>query len=215
MNSQSCQTSAEVIDTENTMLVSLDIKFIRRDQKQHRNGEACRASLTCFWSSLINLISKDTDMVFYYSWIITRAYCNKTAKQMKSRHRAEITKQQQQQITLFSVLTLKVPNKNCSRKHFNLFNFHLSKKIRLMFHVNPLPSTGFTWNINSYFLWKTMKKYLWMTSAAVLIGTLRINWTQHKISLHKFERVPCKDLSDHIWSNLFSVFEMFFEQNYC
>ena len=54
------------------------------------------------------------------------------------------TMQQQQQHTLFSVLTPKVPNKNCSRKHFNLFNFHLSKKIRLMFHVNPLPSTGFT-----------------------------------------------------------------------
>ena len=41
------------------MLVSFDIKFIRQDQKQHRNGEAFRASLTCFWSSLINLISKD------------------------------------------------------------------------------------------------------------------------------------------------------------
>ena len=42
------------------VFVSFDIKFIRRDQKQHRNGEACRASPTCFWSSLINLISKDT-----------------------------------------------------------------------------------------------------------------------------------------------------------
>ena len=30
-----------------------------------RNGEACRASSTCFWNSLINLISKDTYMVFY------------------------------------------------------------------------------------------------------------------------------------------------------
>ena len=26
------------------MLVSFDIKFVRRDQKQHRNGEACRVS---------------------------------------------------------------------------------------------------------------------------------------------------------------------------
>ena len=25
------------------MLVSFDVKFIRRDQKQRRNGEACRA----------------------------------------------------------------------------------------------------------------------------------------------------------------------------
>ena len=29
-----------------------------------------------------------------------------------------------------AVLTLKVPNKNCSRRHFN-FYFYLSKKIRL------------------------------------------------------------------------------------
>ena len=35
-----------------------DIKFITRGQNQRRNGEACRASPTCFWSSLINLISK-------------------------------------------------------------------------------------------------------------------------------------------------------------
>ena len=31
-----------------------------------RNGEACRASPTCFWSSLINLISKDIDVVFLF-----------------------------------------------------------------------------------------------------------------------------------------------------
>ena len=30
------------------MLVSFDISCIRQDQKQHRNGEACQASLTCF-----------------------------------------------------------------------------------------------------------------------------------------------------------------------
>ena len=35
-----------------------------------------------------------------------------------------------------------------------------------MFQVNPLPNRGFTWNIKSYSLWKTMKKYLWMSSAA-------------------------------------------------
>ena len=29
---------------ENTMFVSLDIKFVRRDQKQCMNDEACRAS---------------------------------------------------------------------------------------------------------------------------------------------------------------------------
>ena len=42
--------SAQNVTTyiENTMLVSFDIKLIRRDQKQHMNGEACRASPTCF-----------------------------------------------------------------------------------------------------------------------------------------------------------------------
>ena len=40
------------------MLVSFDIKFIRRDQKQRMNGEACQASRTYFWSSLINLYLK-------------------------------------------------------------------------------------------------------------------------------------------------------------
>ena len=45
-----------------------------------------------------------------------------------------------------------------------------------MFWVNPLPGRGFTWNIKSYFLWKTMKKYLWMSSAAVVISALRVKW---------------------------------------
>ena len=45
---------------EDTMLVAFDIKFIKRDQKLRRNGEACRASPICFWS---NLISKDTNVV--------------------------------------------------------------------------------------------------------------------------------------------------------
>ena len=50
-----------------------DIKFIRRDQKQRRNNEACRASPTSFRPSLINVISTDTNMFFFYlSGIITR-----------------------------------------------------------------------------------------------------------------------------------------------
>ena len=44
---------------ETTLLVSFDNEFIGRDQKQRRNGEACRASPTCFYSSMINLILKD------------------------------------------------------------------------------------------------------------------------------------------------------------
>ena len=57
---------------EKTMLVFFDIDFIRRDQNERRNGEACRASPTCFWSSLINLISKHTYVSFYLSCIIIR-----------------------------------------------------------------------------------------------------------------------------------------------
>ena len=54
-----------------------------------------------------------------------------------------------------------------------IFYFYLSKKIR--------PSRRFTWNIKSYFLWKRMKKYLWISSAAVVIGALRVNlWTAIK-----------------------------------
>ena len=70
---------------ENTILVCFDIKFIRRDQKQLKNGEACRGSLTFFGLSLINLISKDTCMVFYLSYIICGSNGEKTEKQTKSR----------------------------------------------------------------------------------------------------------------------------------
>ena len=67
------------------MLMSFDIKFVRRDQKQRRNGEACRASPTCFWSSLINLILKNTNVVFYLSCIITRFIGIKSVKDVKSK----------------------------------------------------------------------------------------------------------------------------------
>ena len=56
------------------MSVSFDIKFIRREQKLRRDGEAYRASPTCLCLSLINLISNYTYMVFYLSCIISR--CN-------------------------------------------------------------------------------------------------------------------------------------------
>ena len=57
---------------ENTMLISFDIKFLRQDQRQYRNGEACHTSPVCFWSSLINFISKYSNMVFYLSCVSTR-----------------------------------------------------------------------------------------------------------------------------------------------
>ena len=52
--------------------------------------------------------------------------------------------------------------------------------------MNPLPSRGFTWNIKSYFLWKAMiKKYLWMSPAAVVIGALRVNDWNRKNRKHR------------------------------
>ena len=44
------------INTENHF-ESFNIKFIRRDQKQCRNDEACRASSACFWSRLIKILT--------------------------------------------------------------------------------------------------------------------------------------------------------------
>ena len=66
------------------MLVSFDIKFISLDQKQRRNGEACRASLACFWSSLINLISKDTWVSIYNAILadlLAKRHCETNEKQ--------------------------------------------------------------------------------------------------------------------------------------
>ena len=70
-------------------------------------------------------------------------------------------------------LTLKVPNKNLQQKTL-IFFLSFEENKSWFFHVNLLPSRGFTWNIKSYFLWKTMKKYLWISSAAVVIGALRV-----------------------------------------
>ena len=33
-----------------------------------------------------------------------------------------------------------------------------------------MSSRGFTWNIESYFLWKTMKKYFWVSYGTVVTG---------------------------------------------
>ena len=73
-------------------------------------------------------------------------------------------------------MIFKAPNKNCSRRQFYFLLLSFKENKAWFFHVNPLPSRGFTWNIKSYFLWKTIKKYLWMSSAAVVIGALRVNY---------------------------------------
>ena len=64
------------------MLMSFDFKFIRQDQKQRRNGEACQAS---FWSGMIDLILKDTEIVFFLSFIISRFLGMKNIKETKSK----------------------------------------------------------------------------------------------------------------------------------
>ena len=76
-------------------------------------------------------------------------------------------------------LTLKASNKNCSRQHFNFSLLSLEENKAWFFHVNPLPSRGFTWNIKSYFLYKITKKYLWMLSAAVVIRALGLNMSSN------------------------------------
>ena len=43
------------------MLVSFDIKFIRLDKKHIRLARQALPFLRCFWSRLINFISKDTN----------------------------------------------------------------------------------------------------------------------------------------------------------
>ena len=68
------------------MLASFDVKSIGQDKKRRRNGKACRASPTCFRSSLTNLMLKDTKDFFYLPFIISRFNGEKIAKHMKSRH---------------------------------------------------------------------------------------------------------------------------------
>ena len=41
-------------------------------------------------------------------------------------------------------LTVKAPNKNCSRRHFNFLLSSFKENEACFFHVNPLPSRGFT-----------------------------------------------------------------------
>ena len=51
-------------DKQKTILVSSDIKFIRLNQKPIGPTRQALPFLRCFWYRLINLISKDTNMVF-------------------------------------------------------------------------------------------------------------------------------------------------------
>ena len=63
---------------------------------------------------------------------------------------------------------------NCSRRHFYYFYFSLSKKIRLDVSCESIAKRGFTWNIKHNFIRKTIKIYSRLSSAAVVIGALRV-----------------------------------------
>ena len=77
----------EINRVENTILGSLDITFIRQDQKRCGNGvevarlvEPCLHFSAFFWSSQIHLLSKDTNQVFNLSCITRRFYSIKSVK---------------------------------------------------------------------------------------------------------------------------------------
>ena len=52
--------------------------------------------------------------------------------------------QSQNQSLTSTVLTLKAANKNLQQMTLIFFSFIFRRKYGLMFHVNPLPSRGFT-----------------------------------------------------------------------
>ena len=54
--------------------MSFDIKFIRLDQKHIILAQQISPFLHCFWSHLINLISKDSNMVFSFSLLRDLAF---------------------------------------------------------------------------------------------------------------------------------------------
>ena len=68
-----------------------------------------------------------------------------------------------------------------------------------MFHVNPLPS-------RSYFLCKSMKKYLWMSSDAVVIGALRVKWGKSQILTLVSGVVT---MQERMWANCVSYCNFF------
>ena len=68
-----------------------------------------------------------------------------------------------------SASTLKAPNKNCSRRHFNFY-------FKIRHDVSSESSARQRIHLKHQVLFslKTIKKYLWMSSAAVVIGALRV-----------------------------------------
>ena len=57
-----------------------------------------------------------------------------------------------------NILTLKAPKQKLQQTTLSFFTFIFQRKYGSMFHVNPLPSRGFTRNIKSFFSLKDNEK---------------------------------------------------------
>ena len=73
------------------------------------------------------------------------------------------------------VLTLKAPYKNCRRRHLIFFYFYLSKKIRLDVSCESSARQRIHMKYQVLFSLKTMNKNSKLSSAAGVIGVLRVN----------------------------------------
>ena len=75
----------------------------------------------------------------------------------------------------------------------------------MIFHVNSVPSRGLTRNPKSYFLWKTLKKYLWMSSAAVVIGALRVKTNDTVVEALMRQTTKHYLYLIYIWPHCFNI----------
>ena len=89
----------------------------------------------------------------------------------------------QGQSILIQALTVKVPKKHCSRRHFNflLLSFKENKAWFFMWILCLAEDSLETSSL--IFPEKQWKKYLWMLSAAVVIGALGVNFSSNRLVL--------------------------------
>ena len=73
---------------------------------------------------------------------------------------------------VFFLINPQAPNNFCSRHS----NFCFSFQRKTAWHFMWIVWRRFTWNVKLYFLWKKIKIYIRMSSAAVVIGNL---WVQN------------------------------------
>ena len=73
------------------------------------------------------------------------------------------------------ILTLYAPNKNCSRRHFDFLLLSFKENKAWFFIWILCIAEDSLETLCLIFSEKQWKKYLWMSSAAVVIGALRVN----------------------------------------